>query len=277
MTERKPAGAIGDTFEVGIDEIEIDIEANTRIRYDERRLRELAESINACGLIHPVTVWWTGERYRVIAGFRRALAMCRFRDLGFETIRVTLAHEDDAELIRAAENIRRKNLSLYETCRYLYELRHGRSERRRFQTRQIARAIGKSRRYVRMLVRFYRVLPPTAHTAWAANPDLFPIAVVAELTDLADAGDVQALELALDRLLRRDGEPVHRNASARRTRAMTRRPILALAARLAEAADAATEINPTASVAHRLLVAIGNRDTATAERIVEELRAGVGS
>src|SRR5262245_54039366 len=127
MSFRNCPHAIGEIFSIGLDELEIDESLNVR-RIDRRALRELAESMRADrgGQMHAVQVCWTGSRYAVAVGFRRALAKWLFREeMGFKTIDVRLITPEEAPLRRLSENYDRAEPPSFDTCKYLFNLATG--------------------------------------------------------------------------------------------------------------------------------------------------------
>jgi ParB family chromosome partitioning protein len=105
---------------------------------DPERLQELADSITANGLIHPITVKRTGEnQYMVIAGERRFRA---FRLLERTSIPAIIS-EGDTDELAIIENIQREDLSPIDEFRAIARLidRHGYSQG------EAASALGKSR------------------------------------------------------------------------------------------------------------------------------------
>jgi site-specific DNA-methyltransferase (adenine-specific) len=50
-------------------------ENRQRRSFDEKKIQELAQSILTKGLFHPPVVRWTGEKYQLVAGERRTLAI----------------------------------------------------------------------------------------------------------------------------------------------------------------------------------------------------------
>jgi ParB/RepB/Spo0J family partition protein len=153
---------VGETFAAPMEALELELEANVRA-VDRGGLREVAESMARVGQLAPILVYWTGERFRVAAGYRRALAMATHREqFGFVAILARRIDAEAADLVRLVENFERENPSTFETCRYLYELQRGLNGRRKTPASEIAEAIGRSTHYVQNLIRFYRVLPEQA-------------------------------------------------------------------------------------------------------------------
>lgn len=92
------------------------VEANPfqpRKRFDTERLKELADSIRADGILQPVVVRRKGAKYELIMGERRLQAA---RLAGVPTIPVIVRDVRDADALRLAivENIQRENLNAIE-------------------------------------------------------------------------------------------------------------------------------------------------------------------
>lgn len=104
----------------------IDTEPQIRMRngFDDQSIRELADSIQRNGLLQPILVTKTGDRYRVIAGHRRLAAM---KFAGFEaTPAIEANHADDEQAFEAqlAENIQREALTLADLADAVRMLHH---------------------------------------------------------------------------------------------------------------------------------------------------------
>ncbi len=94
-----------------LDEIDETPQAlNSRQSYDEASINELAESIKESGLLQPVCVRPSGERYTLIFGMRRFRAM---RRAGLLEIPCTIqvADDDRAFLLNTIENLHQRQLS----------------------------------------------------------------------------------------------------------------------------------------------------------------------
>jgi len=76
-------------------------------------LAELAASLEAHGLVQPIVVRATGDRYQLIAGQRRLAAA---RKLGWEKVAVRVLDVDDREMseIAIVENLQRRDLDAVE-------------------------------------------------------------------------------------------------------------------------------------------------------------------
>ncbi len=116
-------------------------------RDGKRELDELAESIKQLGLLNPVTVDWTGGRYRLIAGEHRFYAVRVL--LKRPTITVTLRDEMsdyDRRMAELDENIRRRQMSPAERVAAVAELHRIKSETDPTWTQQQTAAMIGSRR-----------------------------------------------------------------------------------------------------------------------------------
>ena len=129
---------VGETFAVELDALELEVSANVR-PIEREGLAELAESIARVGQLAPILVYWTGERFRLAAGFRRVLAMGSHRQrYGFVAVLARRVDADAADLVRLVENFERENPSTFDTCRYLYELNAGLNGRQKRPASEIA-------------------------------------------------------------------------------------------------------------------------------------------
>lgn len=115
-----------------------------RSQYDEEELDDLARSIDAIGLLQQILVKTKGERYELVAGFRRTLA---HKLLGKETIQAVIKPEDYSltEAATLVENIQRVDLPVLDearACRNLVDS-HG------WGIPETAKQLGKSQAWVR--------------------------------------------------------------------------------------------------------------------------------
>ena len=121
---------------------------------DPERLRELADSISAQGLVQPVTVREAGEGFEIIAGERRWRAA---QLAGITEIPVIVRKVSDqaAMAIALIENIQREDLNAMEEAEALKRL----LEEYRMTHQQLADAVGKSRAAVSNLLRLNDLVP----------------------------------------------------------------------------------------------------------------------
>jgi len=96
--------------------------APLRASMEEGPLNELAESIRQLGLLQPIVVRESGERFEVIAGHRRLLAT---RIVGLPRIQCLVVDKDSDDQVIAArlhENIYRRDISPVEEAALYAEL-----------------------------------------------------------------------------------------------------------------------------------------------------------
>ena len=84
-----------------------------RIKFDEKAINELAESIKTYGVIQPIVVRKVSDKYEIIAGERRYKASVLAGKTTIPGIIVDLNDKDSAE-IALIENIQRQNLTPIE-------------------------------------------------------------------------------------------------------------------------------------------------------------------
>ena len=105
-----------------LDILEIDVDKNQpRTEFDQDKLKELAESIKEHGIIQPIIVRKSGERYKIIAGERRFRAA---RSAGMEKVPVIIRDDVDIRSLELSliENIQRENLNPIEEARAIERL-----------------------------------------------------------------------------------------------------------------------------------------------------------
>jgi ParB family chromosome partitioning protein len=119
-----------------------------RKEMDPERLRELADSISAQGLVQPITVREVGDEFEIIAGERRwrAAQLAGLREIPVIIRRVS---DQAAMAIALIENIQREDLNAMEEAEALRRL----LEEYRMTHQQLADAVGKSRATVSNLLR----------------------------------------------------------------------------------------------------------------------------
>ena len=109
---------------------------------DVKDIDELVASINAHGLINPITVTEEKDGYRLIAGFRRFAAM---KQLGAKEIPCVIRNSDKDTLdeISLSENITRMDMTPYEECKAVQHLINKKNT-----AKQVAKRFGRSLRWV---------------------------------------------------------------------------------------------------------------------------------
>ena len=102
-------------LQVNIDDI-IPNRFQPRLNFDEKALNELAASIKEHGVIQPLVLGKTGDKYEIIAGERRYKASCL---AGLQTVPAIISNIDDNTSAEVAivENLQRKNLTAIEEAK----------------------------------------------------------------------------------------------------------------------------------------------------------------
>ena len=189
--------------------IELDIqqvEANPdqpRKFFDEAALMELAQSIEAKGLLQPVLVKiLEGERYMIVAGERRFRA---HQLLSRPTIAAVIT-EGDTDEVAIIENVQRENLRPMELAESLGRL----METHGYTQEDAAKVIGKARNTVTELLSLLKL--PEAIKAQCRTSDIASKSFLVELARM----DTEAMWSAWD-ALKTKGETSVRAVRARKT------------------------------------------------------------
>jgi len=130
-------------------------EEQPRGSFDGEKMEELAQSIQANGLIQPITVYRSGpETYIIIAGERRWRAA---RLAGLKEVPALVRNVEKAQLLELAliENIQREDLNAIEVAAAFQRLvsEHGLSHE------EVARRTGKDRSTVTNFLRLLKLSP----------------------------------------------------------------------------------------------------------------------
>lgn len=154
--------------------------------FPQQELEALAASIAEMGLLQPISVRQTGNRYQLIAGERRWRA---HRLLGRPVIEALIMAAEDAEMVvlALAENIDRKDLSDYEISLALRKIET------LFPTRKkLAEAIGLNREDMYRYFAF-ESLPDDILSKLGANPHLLSRAAAADVKRVMQLIEPQSL------------------------------------------------------------------------------------
>jgi ParB family transcriptional regulator, chromosome partitioning protein len=218
--------------QTGITELDVDLlrpnEFQPRLRVDDARLEELAQSIRAHGVIQPIVVRRVDETYEIIAGERRWRAA---QHAGLRRVPVVvrdLQTQSPHELLEMAliENIQREDLNAIEEAIAYRRL----GEEFALTQDGIAKAVGKDRSTVANMVRLLKL------------PDEVQEEVAAGRLSMGHARALLALtDAAAQRTLARD--IIAHNLSVRETEGLVKKsvePAPARAAREAQPADVHT-------------------------------------
>ncbi len=98
--------------ELGVELIDVSGEVD-RMEVDVEKIGELASSIREVGLLQPIIVRPVGERYEIVAGRRRWMAV-KSLELGTIEVIVREMSDQEAAIVRATENLARENLTPLE-------------------------------------------------------------------------------------------------------------------------------------------------------------------
>jgi len=111
-----------------------------RLHFDEVKLNELAESIKEHGILQPLVVSQSGEKYELIAGERRFQAAKR---IGLKTVPIVVRSVTEQEKLELAiiENIQRHDLNPIEEAKAYLRL----LDEFNMQQETVAKKMGKSR------------------------------------------------------------------------------------------------------------------------------------
>jgi ParB family chromosome partitioning protein len=117
-------------------------------------LRELADSIQAQGVVQPLIVREHGERLELIAGERRWRAA---QLLGLAEVPVIIRQADDQDVLELAliENLQRENLNPIEEAQGYAQL----VEQFQLKQEEVAAKVGKSRAVVANALRLLKLSP----------------------------------------------------------------------------------------------------------------------
>jgi ParB family chromosome partitioning protein len=146
-----------DLVHLGIDQIR-PAEAQPRKHFDESKLKELAQSIKANGLIQPLVVRRMGDGFQLIAGERRWRA-AQLAGLHRVPCVIKDASDDSVLELSLIENLQREDLNPIEEAAAYKSL----VETLGMTQDQVAQRIGKDRSTVANSLRLLR-LPPEVQT-----------------------------------------------------------------------------------------------------------------
>ena len=126
-------------FEVPIDLV-VPNPDQPRTNFKKEDLEELSNSIKKNGLLQPILVRKTGDKYQIIAGERRWQA-CKNIGMQKVSIRVKQADDDETIILALVENIQRSDLNPIEEA-YGYRRM---MERGKMTQSEVAQAVSKGR------------------------------------------------------------------------------------------------------------------------------------
>jgi ParB family chromosome partitioning protein len=150
-----PIESMGKPLEIPLDQIDRN-PYQTRTRFDEAALTELAQSIAASGVVQPIVVRpLSGGRYQLITGERRWLASRKAAKATIPAIVRQVSDEQTLEMT-IIENLQRADLNAMEQARAYQRL----SQDFKLTQEQMATRTGKERASVSNFLRLLK-LPET--------------------------------------------------------------------------------------------------------------------
>jgi ParB family chromosome partitioning protein len=172
--EAPPAVPRPELLHLAIDQIDV---PHLRIRRDLGPIEDLALSLGSFGLLHPVHVYPSHRRYRLIAGERRLEAA---RRLGWTSIDAMVREPSENDLLlELVENTQRKWLSDAEEADALIRLVREMGT----EMKEVAAQAGRSEAYVSKRVRVFE--DPALRRAVEDNQ--IPVSVAEEFLGLPQA------------------------------------------------------------------------------------------
>ena len=164
---------------------------------DPQYIRELADSIRAQGLLQPPVVRPKGNRYEIIAGHRRFLAVTSL-GLTHITCSVKNLSDQEAALARAMENIQRVDLSPVEEAKTYKKM----SDMFKMTYQEIADKTGKTAIIIKRRIALLTLHPDVVA---AIHEKKIPVGVGEELNGIDDQNTLKYyLDLAIENGVTRD-------------------------------------------------------------------------
>ena len=157
-----------------------------RMKFDDEKLKELADSIKKHGVITPIIVREIGQdQYEIVAGERRTRASLLAKK---ETIPAIVADFNDQQMMELSliENIQRENLNGIEEARSYQTMK----EHLGYTQAQIAKEVGKPRSHVANLLRLLTL--PEVIQNYILNEKIS----IGHAKVLVGLNDTQAVQLA---------------------------------------------------------------------------------
>ena len=146
-----------DIKEIPLDQI-LEPEVPVRSVADDEKMQELVQSVSEVDLLQPLVVRPEGDKFRIVAGHRRFIAL---RALARSTAPCNVVEVGPAEaaLMSLAENLAREDIDPIDEAKYFQHLiaAYGLTQQ------EIADRIGKNVMYVNRRIALLRLDPETQH------------------------------------------------------------------------------------------------------------------
>ena len=240
------------TTDVDVDRLEPN-GLQPRVRVDEARLQELAQSIRSNGVIQPIVVRKVGDRFEIIAGERRwrAAKLAGLARVPIVVREVAAGQEGSLLQMALIENIQREDLNPIEEAAAYRRL----ADEFHLKQEEIAEAVGKDRASVANHLRLLR-LPDDVRAELASGA----LSMGHARALLALAGEADQRRVAF--------EVVARSLSVRETEALVKKVASGARSPLTAAPPAPVDVH-TRAAEEKLRLALGTR-----VRIVRKGKAG---
>ena len=126
--------------------------AQPRMHFDEDKLKELADSIQANGVIQPLIIRESTNGYELVAGERRWRAS---RIAGLASVPCIIRNFDDRQnaIVAIIENMQREDLNPIEEAKGLRSM----TEKYGFTQEQVSQSLGRSRTYIANSIRLLKL------------------------------------------------------------------------------------------------------------------------
>jgi ParB family chromosome partitioning protein len=178
--------------------------------FDQEKIKELAESIRKIGLIQPIVVTQSGEKYRLIVGERRLRAA---KIAGLKEIPAFVKEYSENKYLEIAliENIQREDLNpIEEATAYKMIL-----DREQITQEELSGRIGKSRSYIANMI---RLLDLPENVKEHVSRGTISVGQAKAVLSLPDAGAMEKLVSRIldEQLTVRDVEQISRKRSVPR-------------------------------------------------------------
>ena len=125
-----------------------------RKKFDDKSIKQLAQSIDEKGLISPITVRQIGNKYIIVAGERRYKAHILLKKKRILAYVIDAKSNEDVMYMALIENIQREDLNPLEEAKAYHFLK----ESLESSITEIAKTVGKSRPAVSNSLRFTNFL-----------------------------------------------------------------------------------------------------------------------
>ncbi|RLI83108.1 MAG: hypothetical protein DRP01_09355, partial [Archaeoglobales archaeon] len=141
----------------------------------------LQESIRKHGILQPIVVTPEGDKYRIVAGYRR---FYNAREAGLEKVPCIVIEKlsrEKAILLSIIENIQRKDLNVMLLAEAVHKLHE-----EGLDVAEIAELLSRSDRYVYMLLSFMKLPEPVRNFARDRNWEFERLRILAQNADIVN-------------------------------------------------------------------------------------------